>query len=234
VSRVETIGRATLYLGDCRDILQEMSFDCIASDVPYGIQHRRGSAGSREQGRHKGAVRTRGHKKMAGDDHAFDPRHLLEWPCVLWGANHYAHRLPLHPKTGSVDGCWLFWDKVEHGGAGDFSKGEIGWCSHRAAALDVFRHMWMGVQRASQQAEKRQHDTEKPIALMAWSIAKLRLPPASIVCDPYMGSGTTGVAALRMGHRFVGIEIEEEYFETACHRIEDAQRQGSLFEGKAA
>jgi site-specific DNA-methyltransferase (adenine-specific) len=222
------IGQATLFRGDCRELLSSLTFDGIASDVPYGIGHRRGSACSREGGRHKGPVGTLGHSNMRGDDQAFDPRHLFAWPCVLWGANHFAHRLPLHPKKGCIDGSWLFWDKVEHGGAGDFSKGEIGWCSHRAAALDTFRHMWMGVQRASQQAERRQHETEKPIALMKWSITKLRLPPGAVICDPYMGSGTTGIAAVKMGYRFVGIEIDEGHFETACKRVEDAQRQGDL------
>jgi site-specific DNA-methyltransferase (adenine-specific)/modification methylase len=227
------IGDAILYRADCKDILQSLSFDGIASDPPYGIDHRRGSSRSREQGHHKGPSHTLGHKGMVGDDKAFDPRHLLSWPCVLWGANHYAHRLPLHPKTGSIDGSWLVWDKVEHGGAGDFSKGEIGWCSHRGA-LDMFHHMWMGIQRASQQAEKRRHKTEKPIALMEWSIGKLRLSPGATICDPYMGSGTTGVAALRMGYRFIGMEIDEGIFGIACKRLEDAQRQGDLLQKRAA
>ena len=64
---------------------------------------------------------------------------------------------------------------------------------------------------------------------MEWCIAKLALPPGSTICDPYMGSGSTGVAALKMGFKFVGFELEPLYFETACRRLAEVQRQGQLF-----
>jgi site-specific DNA-methyltransferase (adenine-specific) len=226
-SRVETIGNATLYLGDCRDVLPTLGkVDAVVSDPPYGIAHRRGKAGVRTEGRNGGAAWSKGCSAIIGDAEPFDASHLLAWPCVLWGANYYGNHIP--PASGS----WLVWDKVEHGGAGDFSDAEIAWCS-RKGATKTFRHMWMGVQRASETGQARQHPTQKPIELMAWSIGKLQVQPGSLICDPYMGSGTTGVAAVTRGFLFVGIEIEPAYFDIACKRIEDAQRQGSLF-GEAA
>lgn len=226
--RIETIGRATLYLGDCRDILPRLGkVDAVVTDPPYGIGHKRGKGGSRESGRHGGNVKSLGFGGMVGDDRPFDASHLLQWPCVLWGANFYGHTLP--PATGS----WLVWDKVEHGGAGDFSDAEIAWCS-RKGATKTYRHMWMGVQRASEQAEPRVHPTQKPVALLSWSISRLLLQDDAVIVDPYMGSGTTGVAALKAGYAFIGCEIDARHFDTACKRIEDAQRQGDLFiEGAA-
>lgn len=224
--RCERIGRATLYLGDCRDILPTLGkVDAVVTDPPYGINHRRGRSVSRTKGRHGGAVASLGFSGMLGDDQPFDPRYLPDVPRVLWGANHYSASIP------SAQGRWLVWDKIEHGGSGDFSQAEIAWCSERGST-QMFRHMWMGVQRASEVGQVRLHPTQKPIALMAWCLGFV--PDARTILDPFMGSGTTGVAAVQMGRDFIGIEREPAYFDIACRRIEDAQRQGSLFETEAA
>lgn len=93
--------------------------------------------------------------------------------------------------------------------------------------------MWKGICKASEKGGKeRWHPTQKPIALMEWCIGFL--PDAQTILDPFMGSGTTGVAAVQMGRDFIGIEREPKYFDIACKRIEDAQRQGDLFIGDAA
>jgi site-specific DNA-methyltransferase (adenine-specific) len=215
MTRVEHIGDATLYLGDCRDILPTLSgVDAIVSDPPYGIAHRRGAAGNRGKGV------TLGCAGIANDGGAFDPAHLLRFPvCLLWGANHYAQHL--------VGGQWLIWDKQHGGGSGDFSEGEIAWISLQRS-LRIFRHMWLGVQRDSEIGAARLHPTQKPVALMEWCIEQCRLRPGALICDPYMGSGTTGVAALNTGFRFVGIEVDPAHFETARKRIEEATKQGDL------
>lgn len=69
------------------------------------------------------------------------------------------------------------------------------------------------------------HPTQKPVAVLKWMIERLKLPKGSTVFDPYMGSGSTGIAALALGLSFVGCEIEAEYFDTARKRIEQAARE---------
>jgi len=81
---------------------------------------------------------------------------------------------------------------------------------------------------------ERLHPTQKPLPLMKWCIGHLTNPAPQTILDPFMGSGTTGVAAVQMGRDFIGIEREPKYFDIACKRIEDAQRQGDLFIGNKA
>ena len=88
-----------------------------------------------------------------------------------------------------------------------------------------YEHSWIGA-NAKEYREARQHPTQKPVALMEWCLGFI---DGETVCDPYMGSGTTGVACVRTGRKFVGIEIEPKYFDIACTRIENAQRQQRMF-----
>lgn len=198
----------TIYHADCRDVLPLLSdIGMVISDPPYGISHRRGSCGDRG----KNAI-THGTVGIAGDDAPFDPSPWLVFPEVLlWGANWYADKLPA--------GRWLIWDKQEHGGSGDFSEAEIAWHS-RGKAIKFFRHMWLGVQRASEVGEKRLHPTQKPVALMRWCIEQTR--GSGVILDPFMGSGTTLVAAKDLGRRAIGIELEERYCEIAVKRLQQA------------
>jgi DNA modification methylase len=87
--------------------------------------------------------------------------------------------------------------------------------------------MWMGVQRDSEVGEARQHDTQKPVEIMRWSVEQF--PAARTILDPFMGSGTTGVACVKLGRRFIGIEIEPKYFGIACKRIAAAYAQPDMF-----
>jgi DNA modification methylase len=216
--RKEIIGGCELYLGDCREIIPTLTgIDAVISDPPYGIAHRRGTSGNRP-GKQGGEAKTIAFDPIVGDDEPFDPAHLLQWPCILWGSNYYAQSLPV--------GRWLIWDKTFGGGAGDFSDAEMAWCSG-GGATRTFRHLLMGVQRKSQVGEERQHPTEKPIALMEWCLGFF--PNAATILDPYMGSGTTGVACVRVGRKYIGIEIDPKHFDTACKRIEAATKQPDLF-----
>lgn len=204
-----TIGRATLYLGDCREILPTLTHvDAIVTDPPYGIGMDGGKVGKAE------------YAKKDWDGEAVDVAPLLamELPSIIWGGNYFL--LPPAAK-------WLVWDKRND--QTTFADCELAW-TNLAGAVRQFRWMWSGPYQ--QEREKRWHPTQKPLKLMKWCLDFL--PKADTILDPYLGSGTTGVAAAIMGKGFVGIERDPEFFEIACKRIEDAQRQGDLFVEAAA
>jgi site-specific DNA-methyltransferase (adenine-specific)/modification methylase len=115
--------------------------------------------------------------------------------------------------------------------------GEAAWINDDPPrAMRIVRHIWDGICVADRAdlADGRVHPMQKPVAVMRRSIEEARVPPGGTILDPYMGSGSTGVAAVQMGHPFVGIEIKERYFATACRRIEQAQRQGDLLRAAPA
>lgn len=139
---------------------------------------------------------------------------------ILWGAHRFHDKLP--------PGTWLVWDKVPNGKVRTQGDGEAAWKNDaQPRALRIIRHLWDGVcvDDRSDLAEGRVHPMQKPVDVMAWCVAMTEGP----VLDPYMGSGSTGVACARLGRPFVGIEIEPRYFDVACRRIAEAQRQPDMF-----
>jgi site-specific DNA-methyltransferase (adenine-specific) len=216
--RVERIGECQLILGDCREVSLPGNA-AIVADPPYGIAYVKGDGGRRVAGtnlparRHSAAI--------VGDDTAFDPSPWVSFPeTILWGADHYAARLP--------HGRWLAWDKLAGATLQDsFSDVEFAWHSKRGAAR-IINYLWKGVLQDGEKGVRRWHPTQKPVAVMEWCIKQLH-GYAETICDPYMGSGSTGVAAARLGRKFVGVEIDPGHFETACRRIEAAYAQPDLF-----
>jgi site-specific DNA-methyltransferase (adenine-specific)/modification methylase len=159
------------------------------------------------------------YRPVIGDDRPFDPAPILalDVPTVLWGANHYADRLP-------ASGGWLVWDK-ERPDDLDQSTCELAW-TNCIKGVRRFRYLWHGMMRAGEHGENY-HPTQKPAALMRWMLG-LRWMPGGTILDPFMGSGTTGVACVQTGRDFIGIEIDPGYFEIAKKRIEEAQLQMRL------
>ena len=210
------IGNATLYLDDCRQVLPFLpKVDAVVTDPPYGI----GEAAGKNASRGNLAVA----KDFGNDTWDNDPidDYLLaitiaagKW-CVLFGGNYY----PLPPSSG-----WLVWDKEN--GDNDFADCELAW-TNIPKAVRRLRYMWNGMLRANGEA-RGDHPTQKPIGVMAWAISYVPAPCQTIL-DPFMGSGTTGVAAMNLQRSFIGIEREAKYFDIACRRIEDAQRQQRMF-----
>ena len=217
--RVERIGDATLYLGDCRDVLPLLSgVDAVVTDPPYGIGYVHGAGGGK-LARSTAFADVR----ITGDNTPFDP---MEWlgfqQAILWGANHFASRLPDASR-------WLTWDKRDGLCSNDQADCEHAWTNLRGPAR-IIRHLWNGMLKATERGEIRVHPTQKPIALMQWGCVEMT---AGVVLDPFMGSGTTGVACARLGRRFIGVEINENYFNIAVKRIEQAYQQPDLFVPRA-
>jgi site-specific DNA-methyltransferase (adenine-specific)/modification methylase len=208
--------------GDCLEVLPTLGrFDAVVTDPPYGIAFAHGGNDNSGIGGGKYATKFAG-QAIVGDDQPFDPSPLLRLSeqVILWGANHFADRLPPSPS-------WLIWDKraaSQH--SNDFADCELAWCSHKAVAR-VFRHQWDGMMKASERGVPRVHPTQKPVVLMEWCLGQI--PEAASILDPFMGSGTTGVAAVKLGRRFTGIEIDPGYFDIACRRIEAALREPDMF-----
>ena len=211
--REETIGACTLYLGDCREILPTLGrLDAVVTDPPYGISYKKGSGGL---GRHL----IRNIEAIRGDDEPCDPKPWLGFPeVILWGANHFARRLP-------ESGRWLAWNKLGDKEPWDsFSDVEFAWCSNKGNDR-IFSHLWKGLCQKGA-GVKREHPTQKPVELLEWC---LTFVSGHSVLDPFMGSGTTLIACAKLGRRGIGIEIEPKYFEIACRRVEQAYLQADLF-----
>lgn len=229
MSRVETIGRATLYLGDAREIVPTLPrVDAVIADPPYGYAYkpsRNGSANSASFRRNFGPEDI-----LIGDtgDMDFDPRPFLAIADkqIWWGANCYSDKLP-NSKA------WLTWFKADGNTKIDQGHAELAWTNLRFAIRGI-NHRWCGMVRDSERTATNVHPTQKPVAIMKWCIGFM--PDADTILDPFMGSGTTGVAAIQMGKAFIGIEREERYFEAACRRIREATGDdaGPLFGSAAA
>jgi DNA modification methylase len=214
---------ATLHLGDWRDILPTLDTSRIAAvvtDPPYGMKwdtdSTRFSGGRSKENRYLHQGRS-DWGAIESDDEPFDPSPWLGFPkVVLWGANHYAARLPV--------GTTLVWLKKGDNHFGTFlSDAEIGW-QKGGHGVYAFRKNFPPSCRIQEGGirGKAAHPTQKPVGLMRWCIARLKLPPGSTILDPYMGSGTTGVAAVELGHDFIGIEVKPAHFATADRRVVSA------------
>ena len=208
-----TIGNATLYCGDCMDILPTLGkVDAVITDPPYGI----GYLASQPN-----AVKR---KRIANDESPIDLSSILraDGGVLVFGANNFPEQLPHR-------GRWLCWDKRTIDGAADAMMGspfELAWANKANGYDKIVRILHGGVVNAD--GGSRVHPTQKPIQLMVKAI-EWAARDAKTILDPFMGSGTTGVAALQLGRKFIGIELDPDYFEIACKRIEQAVAQGQLF-----
>lgn len=212
---IVTIGQATLYHGDCREILPALpKVDLVLTDPPYGI----GEAAGKNKSRGNLAI-AKDYGNDEWDNQPIDDdllRLTIEAGknAIIFGGNYF--NVPPSP-------CWLVWDKEN---TGDFADAELAW-TNLDKAVRLKRYMWNGMLRANNE-QRGDHPTQKPIGVMLWALS-LAPKTTSTVADPFMGSGTTGVACANMGKTFIGIERERKYFDIACERIERAYAQKRLF-----
>ena len=220
------IGDATLYLGDCLEILPTLGpVDAVVTDPPYGINYRSNHNSSR-RGKWARWVRHENMHGIIGDDKPFDPEPWLALgvPMVVFGGNYCADRLP--PSR-----CWIVWDKRGDIGKNRQADCELAWTNLDAVSR-VFTHKWSGLIRDGEENVAvngpKLHPHQKPVALLS---KILQMVPAGAILDPYMGSGSTLVAAVRAERPCIGIEIEERYFDIACERLNRERAQYKLFAG---
>ena len=204
MSRIETIGNCTLYLGDCREILPLLpKVDLVLTDPPYGI----GISKQLFTGQRKRM------EKLDWDNEAPDfiaDIISIGENAIVWGGNYFS----LPPSRG-----WLSWFKPD--APPSMAHFELAWTSFDANCRQLSQSI------SATNPERVDHPTQKPLRLIEWCIGLAKNP--STVADPFMGSGTTGVACANMGKTFYGIEREPKYFDIACKRIEQAYAQQRLF-----
>lgn len=222
--RKETLADGVdLYLGDCREILPTLGpVDAVVTDPPYGNKH------SGDSARFSGGQTRRGkgttHGRIVGDGEAFDPApFMIGQHQIFFGANYFPH----HLRPGS----FLIWAKRRPAAYGTFlSDGEVAWFS-KGRGIYMLEHVFAGSAAAMEYTgdayAPSAHPFQKPLAVMEWCLGFI--PDANIILDPFMGSGTTGVAAIRTGRKFIGIEVEPKYFDVACRRLEEAAKQPDMF-----
>lgn len=209
--RKEVIGNATLYLGDCLEVLPSLQADVVITDPPYelGVAWHGGFDGKRGKARHW-TNEIPAWDRLQPEAVALAIAKFQK--AVVWGGHLYD--LPLRSK-------WLIWDKCQKFSSGD---AELAWTSE-SGAIRTFR--MSRIDAYANIGEEKEHPTQKPVPLMSWCLSEVGA--AGVVCDPFMGGGSTGVACLQMGMPFVGVEIEPTFFDIACRRIENAQRQERMF-----
>ena len=222
----QTIGNARLILGDCRDVLPTLGkVDAVVTDPPYGINF----------------------DYLNYDDTAENLAELIA--CFVPWSLENANRLILTPGNTNIwryppadwYGCWT-WDTTTAYGLWGWSKWQPilfygkdpakGFAKFNGVSRSDRIHFTGGSAKIDAGAGGI-HNCPKPLKFMSRLLARCSFEDETIL-DPFMGSGTTGVAAVQMGRKFIGIEREERYFDIACKRIEDAQRQSDLFIGAAA
>lgn len=210
------IGNATVYHGDCLEIIQSITgISSVITDPPYGMDF-------------QSNFRSEKHEKIANDNSAELAIKVIEWAKEIADHSVYAfgrwNNVVDYPQPRSlitwVKNNWSMGD-LEHEHARQTEVIFFYPCKNHkfpnTRPTDVVQHP---------RTQNEYHPTEKPIGLME----KLISWTDGVICDPFMGSGTTGVAALNMGRKFIGIEREKKYFDIACERIAAAQAQGRLFE----
>jgi DNA modification methylase len=217
--RVEQIGDCQLWLGDCREVLPTLGkVDAVVTDPPYGI-------GVAQRSQVHGGTKSpkwRNAKPVhygigTWDDQPVDPSLIQQIRAqseyqIIFGGNFYDL-----PATS----CWLVWDKETNGNLADC---ELAW-TNLPRAVRRIKYLWNGFARANNEP-RGDHPTQKPLGVIQWCLEQV--PDAHTILDPFMGSGTTGVACVKLGRKFIGIEIEERYFDIACRRIEAATKEPRL------
>lgn len=212
IKREERIGDCRLILGDCLEVMPGLpKVDAVVTDPPYGIGGALVSGGS-GRGFHRMTASKADEWDVLPSAETMECILSISRHQIIWGGN-YQHLPPTRKP--------LCWDKVRPNQK-NLSEWEFGWTSLQGRA-QLFKHCANGGFIGTANV----HPTQKPVALMEWCLGFL--PDAETILDPFMGSGTTLVACAKLGRRGIGIELDPDYFDIACRRVEEAYRQPDLF-----
>jgi DNA modification methylase len=206
-----------LYNVDCLEFMKTLpdkSVDAVITDPPYGIGECQDKVMSRGKLAKPIDYGTFDWDKQPANQEQIDNCRRTSNNQVIFGGNYFV----LPPSSS-----WIVWDKLN--GNNDFADCELAWTSHKKA-VRKFTYLWNGM--IKQKPEERFHPTQKPLALMKWVIENYT-KESDTIFDPFMGSGTTGVACVQTGRNFIGCEIDEGYFKIAQKRIKYAEQQMRLF-----
>lgn len=211
--RKEVIGDCELYLGDCLDVMPHLGkVDAVVTDPPYGYTEfnitRTGGTWSKKYQRDNTITEW----DFKPDQKFFDMVLENSQYQIIWGGNYFTE----HLKNNRG---FFIWNKKTISERFSMAMAEYAWTNININAK---------VMHLQPQDSEREHPTQKPVSLMKWNIGYLPTEVETIL-DPFMGSGTTGVACAKLGRKFIGIELEEKYFDIACKRIEEAYKQPDLF-----
>jgi DNA modification methylase len=216
----DLIGKITC--ADCLDILKQLPDKCIdlvLTDPPYGIKESCGKNKSRSK---LAVAKDYGNKDWDNSTptkDVFDEILRVSKHSIIFGGNYFVENLSNSP-------CWLVWDK--HNGENDFADCELAWTNFKTA-VRKYDWTWAGMlQENMKEKEIRIHPTQKPVGLFM-KILQDYSNENDLVLDCFSGSGTTAVACHNLHRRFICIEKDPEYWKASCERLEQAQRQQTLF-----
>ena len=219
------MSKTIAYNIDCMEYmatLPDKAFDLALVDPPYGI----GEDGSKNHTRSSKTVKAKDYKPFYGNDKEppkreyFNELFRVSKNQIIWGANHFISNIPIDSS------CWIVWNKDN--GASDFADCELAWTSFKTA-VRMFTWRWNGMlQQNMKNKERRIHPTQKPVALYAWLLMNYAKEGDKIL-DTHLGSGSSRIAAHKLGFEFVGCELDKDYFEAQEKRFKTETMQQSLF-----
>jgi DNA modification methylase len=203
IKKEVVIGDCRLLLGDCMEIMPLLGkVDAVVTDPPYGLGKRMqgGTWGAKDE--NSGFLQW----DLEAKQEWIDAILSIDVPSVIWGANYFS--VP-------ASRCWLLWNKI-----------------NAVPTMADLEMAWTNLDKPAKRFDapvgrvEHGHPTSKPLPLMLWCLSHVQ---GALVLDPFMGSGTTGVACVKTGRSFIGIEQHEPYFHIACERIRKAYAQPDMF-----
>lgn len=216
------------YNEDCLEAMKQIPdkyFDLAIVDPPYGINHseKAGLQSGQKYGNASAPKRTYTTKswdKYSPDESYFKELIRVSKNQIVWGANHFISKMPYDSS------CWIVWDKDN--GTNNFADCELAWTSFDTA-VRKFKFTWNGmIQGDMKNKEERFHPTQKPIALYEW-LLKNYAKQGDKILDTHVGSASSLIACYNLGFDYIGFELDKEYYDLACKRIEQRKAQMDIF-----